>query len=163
MTPPATSIASRAEPLLDLATAESIAEGLAAVAAPTAAPPTSGERTYELLVRTERFDAWRIHWPPGSGLDAHDHGGSIGAFVVVAGELDERRIRGDGSSARHLRTPQSGVAGVADDEVHAVHNRHTHTATSIHVYSPPLGSMAFYRDDGDGGLTVDRVEGVDGR
>ncbi len=47
------------------------------------------ERTYELLLATESYDAWLIHWPVGTGLEAHDHGGSTGAFAVVSGVLDE--------------------------------------------------------------------------
>ncbi len=68
-----------------------IAAGLAAVSMPweltSGTVPT--ERCYELLLSTDSYDAWLIHWPPGTGIEAHDHGGSTGAFAVVSGVLDE--------------------------------------------------------------------------
>ena len=68
-----------------------IAAGLAAVAMPweLTRAANSTERAYELLLATETYDAWLIHWPVGTGLEAHDHGGSTGAFAVVSGVLDE--------------------------------------------------------------------------
>src|SRR4029077_7049707 len=66
-----------------------IAAGLAAVAMPweLTRVANSTERAYELLLATETYDAWLIHWPVGTGLEAHDHGGSTGAFAVVSGVL----------------------------------------------------------------------------
>jgi len=46
------------------------------------------------------------------------------------------------------------------DHVHAVVNRGEAGATSVHVYSPPLSSMSFYRESADGGYEVDRVDQV---
>ena len=42
--------------------------------------------------------------------------------------------------------------------VHAVTNRASLPATSVHVYSPPLRSMGFYRADDEGQLVLERVE-----
>ena len=74
-----------------------IAAGLAAVSIPweMATGTTPTERCYELLLSTDQYDAWLIHWPTGTGLEAHDHGGSVGAFAVVSGVLDED-VRHDG-------------------------------------------------------------------
>jgi len=98
-----------------------------------------------------------IHWPAGTGLDAHDHGGSTGAFAVVAGELEEHTPVGDAWVSRRV------VAGrcVSFDgaHVHAVVNPGPGAATSVHVYSPPLRSMAFYRPDA-GTLVLDRIDEV---
>ena len=51
------------------------------------------ERQFQLLIATDVYDAWLVHWPVGTGLDLHDHGGSAGAFAVVAGDLDEDVVR----------------------------------------------------------------------
>ena len=74
------------EPLVSV-----IAAGLAAVSMPweLTGETSPTERTYELLLATDTYDAWLIHWPVGTGLEAHDHGGSTGAFAVVSGVLDE--------------------------------------------------------------------------
>lgn len=130
-----------AEPLI-----VSIARGLAEVALPweLATGHTPSDRTFELLLTTERYDAWLIHWPAGTGLEAHDHGGSGGAFAVVHGSLDE-----DVHDAGATRTRRWGVGEVAcfdADHVHPVINRGDVGTTSVHVYSPPLSTMRFYRD-----------------
>lgn len=137
-----------------------IAAGLASVSVPwemaTGTQPT--ERCYELLLATDRYDAWLIHWPPGTGLEAHDHGGSEGAFTVVSGALEED-VHRDGVTV----TRRVGVGETRrfdDRHVHAVHNRGDVGATSVHVYSPPLSAMSFYATGGAGALVVDRLENV---
>ena len=110
------------------------------------------------MLSTEQYDAWLIHWPTGTGLDAHDHGGSIGAFAVVSGVLDED-VHVDGvDHTRRLRAGESVT--FAGDHVHAVINRGETGATSVHVYSPPLRSMSFYSGSPASGRTVDRVRAV---
>jgi hypothetical protein len=137
-----------------------IAEGLAAVAVPweLATGRAPDQREYELILSTDVYDAWLIHWPVGIGLDAHDHGGSIGAFAVVSGVLDEDTIDGDLTVTRRV------VAGSAvhfdGDHVHAVVNRGAVGATSVHVYSPPLRTMGFYRATDRGALVIERVDGI---
>ena len=138
-----------------------IAAGLAAVSMPweltSGTVPT--ERCYELLLSTDSYDAWLIHWPPGTGIEAHDHGGSTGAFAVVSGVLDE-----DVDDGRSHHDPPPLHAGESvvfrGDHVHAVVNRGDVGATSVHVYSPPLRSMAFYGASPDGDRIVERVEQV---
>jgi hypothetical protein len=116
------------------------------------------ERRYELLLETELYDAWLIHWPPGTGLDAHDHGGSSGAFAVVSGVLEETVAAGAATSTR--RVAEGQVVWFGGDHVHAVANGGDVGATSVHVYSPPLRTMGFYRSD-IGSLTLDRTDDVD--
>ena len=137
-----------------------IAAGLAAVAMPweLTRAANSTERAYELLLATETYDAWLIHWPVGTGLEAHDHGGSTGAFAVVSGVLDEDVERDGETVTRRVPAGQSVTFG--GDHVHAVVNRGEAGATSVHVYSPPLSSMSFYRESADGGYEVDRVDQV---
>jgi hypothetical protein len=42
--------------------------------------------------------------------------------------------------------------------VHAVSNRTTRPATSVHVYSPPLSSMAYFEEEVGGSLRATRAE-----
>ena len=141
-----------------------IAAGLAAVSMPweltgeLTGAACSTERSYELLLATETYDAWLIHWPVGTGLEAHDHGGSTGAFAVVSGVLDEDVERDGETVTRRVGVGESIAFG--GDHVHAVVNRGATGATSVHVYSPPLSSMSFYRESADGGYEVDRVDQV---
>ena len=135
-----------------------IATDLAAHALPweLATGTTPVDRCYRQLVSTDEYDAWLIHWPAGAGLDAHDHGGSWGAFSIVDGSLDED-VEVDG--ALLTRTVSTGRTVSFDpSHVHAVVNRSSRGATSVHVYSPPLHSMQFFADDGTGARVVDRIE-----
>ena len=76
-----------------------------------------------MLLSTDLYDAWLIHWPAGTGLEPHDHGGSTGAFAVVSGVLDED-IEVDGvTSTRRLHSGEHVV--FEGDHVHAVVNRGT--------------------------------------
>jgi predicted metal-dependent enzyme (double-stranded beta helix superfamily) len=118
---------------------------------------TATEREYELLLETDHYDAWLIHWPPGTGLEAHDHGGSAGAFAIVSGVLDEDVVESDTVWSRRFVEGES--VAFDDHHVHAVVNRSDAPATSVHVYWPPLRSMRFHGDDLDG--RVERVGAVD--
>jgi mannose-6-phosphate isomerase-like protein (cupin superfamily) len=138
-----------------------VAERLAAAVRPweLAAGTSPDERQYALLTATDLYDAWLIYWPPGTGLEPHDHGGSSGAFAVVTGTLDEDTIL-DGGTATTRVGPGDSVT-FDGSHVHAVSNRSDAPVTSVHVYSPPLRAMGYYRRGDDGTLVLNRVDGVD--
>src|SRR5438270_11727550 len=54
---------------------------------------TEGRRWHQRLYRDRRVDLWLISWLPSQGTELHDHGGSAGAFTVLAGELAEAVCR----------------------------------------------------------------------
>ena len=113
------------------------------------------ERCYEQILATDVYEVWVIYWPTGGALDLHDHGGSAGAFAVVAGRLDEAHLEHGRMVERQLVPGES--VGFSARHVHAVANRSSEPATSVHVYSPPLGPMGFYERDDDGRLVeIDR-------
>ena len=117
-------------------------------------PPRS--RQYERILATEAYDAWLIYWPPGTSIDSHDHGDSIGAFAVVSGALEEDVVV-DGTTV--TKTINAGESlFLPANHVHAVSNRTGWAATSVHVYAPPLRSMGFYRADDAGRLVLERIE-----
>jgi hypothetical protein len=98
---------------LDPAALADIARGLATAIA--VAPPVSsadGRRWWRLLA-TDQFDAWLIDWPTGEAVEPHDHGGSAGAFAVIAGELTELVIEGDTTT-----TTRVGAGGTRQVERH---------------------------------------------
>jgi predicted metal-dependent enzyme (double-stranded beta helix superfamily) len=97
-----------------------------------------------LLVH-DSYEVWVIGWPPEHRTTPHDHGGSVGALAVVEGELVERAD--DQAGASQLRSLGPGdVIALPADVVHDVGTLHAGSATSIHVYSPPLSTMTFYED-----------------
>jgi hypothetical protein len=126
---------------------EDIAAGLARSVTPQLLPPREERRWSRLLV-TYSYDAWLIGWPPGTGLDLHDHGGSQGALCVVRGTLDESRlVRGSGGGVAARRLTAGTASSFGPHHVHAIHNTSPDIeALSVHVYSPPLSTMNFVDD-----------------
>jgi Cysteine dioxygenase type I len=131
-----------------------IAAGLATVTVPwelaNGEAPT--ERRYHRVLATEAYEAWVICWPAGEALDMHDHGGSAGAFSVVSGHLDEATVEAGETVVRSIAAGQTVSFG--SSRVHAVVNRGSALATSVHVYSPPLSSMVYYQHADDGQLVA---------
>jgi hypothetical protein len=138
--------------LLDMAAryAQEIAELL-----PTADPSLT-ERSYELLELTDVLEIWAIHWPKDRGLELHDHGGSSGALWVVSGTLQEHSV-GQGGGLLRRSIEVGGGSAFGPRYIHDVTNAADTPATSIHVYSPPMPSMTFYRQEGSD-LVVNRAE-----
>ena len=112
--------------------------------------PATGRRWYKLLDRTADFELWVIQWPHDTGLVLHDHGGSAGAFYVTGGVLEETSTNLPGLRLhRRLLSPYQGKS-FGREYVHSVRNPKTMPATSVHAYSPPLASMAFYEQSSTG-------------
>lgn len=102
-------------------------------------------RRYARLADTPRYDAWLIAWSPGSGLELHDHSGSLGAVAVVTGKLVEVSTNLRWRLPVRTRVASAGgVFGIAATCVHEVTNPGPGDALSVHVYSPPLRSMTFF-------------------
>jgi hypothetical protein len=119
--------------------------------------PATGRRWYKLLDRTADFELWVIQWPHDTGLVLHDHGGSAGAFYVTGGVLEETSTNLPGLRLhRRLLSPYQGKS-FGPDYVHSVRNPRTMPATSVHAYSPPLASMAFYEQSSTGLVASRRV------
>jgi|HubBroStandDraft_1064217.scaffolds.fasta_scaffold184328_2 predicted metal-dependent enzyme (double-stranded beta helix superfamily) len=105
------------------------------------------ERSWRQIECDPAFEAWLIAWPPGGGIDLHDHGPSRGAFVVVEGVLTEAAPARDRHGRFELRRRRIGSGHAVSFEpghVHDVANEGVRSALSLHVYSPRLTSMTFY-------------------
>jgi mannose-6-phosphate isomerase-like protein (cupin superfamily) len=129
---------------LDDALLEQIAAGIAA------SPLWQGQIEHDPLARpsirlvvTESYEVWLIGWSPGQSVELHDHGDAAGAFAVVEGELVEVVVDADRDLRRHV-IAVGGSRTVPVGQIHDVLNLSEATATSIHVYSPPLSTMTHY-------------------
>ncbi|MFL6163408.1 MAG: cysteine dioxygenase [Jatrophihabitantaceae bacterium] len=115
---------------------------------------TEAERWHQRLYRDRRVDLWLISWLPSQGTDLHDHGGSAGAFTVLAGELAEAVHQpAPAGTLLEVARRAGDSAGFGPHYVHDVRNRSDQPAVSVHAYSPPLTSMSFYDLDAGGALT----------
>lgn len=100
------------------------------------------QRWHQRVYRDRRMDVWLISWLPCQGTELHDHGGSSGAFSVLAGVLTEAVVSGGVVRDRPRRTGDS--VGFGPHYVHDVRNLSDSPAVSVHAYSPPLTSMTYY-------------------
>ncbi|MFD4170512.1 cysteine dioxygenase [Streptomyces albidoflavus] len=129
-------------------------------------------RTWLRLDGPGGSEAWLIGWPPGTGTDWHDHGGSYGAFATASGSLREdslaHRLPTEGKTGttltlpegvdrtRELSPPQGRALG--PHHVHQVRNTAGHThAVSVHAYYPPLPLMRRYSRSGQE-LRLEQIE-----
>jgi Cysteine dioxygenase type I len=120
----------------------------------------TSRRWYVRLAWSTEHEVWLLGWTAGQAVDLHDHGESAGSFVVTEGALCEEHVAGAG--VRRVRYEQGAVCSFAAGHVHTVWDPGPGPATSIHAYSPPLRSMAFYAREPGMGLRRTRVERVEG-
>jgi predicted metal-dependent enzyme (double-stranded beta helix superfamily) len=112
-------------------------------------------RWYTRLTVGDGWEAWLLTWLPGQGTDLHDHGGSSGAFTVLAGELQE--LTPDGTdparlTARGLRAPQ--IRAFGPSHIHQVIGVGDTAAASLHVYGPALSVMNRYTLEAERGPVI---------
>jgi hypothetical protein len=128
--------------------------------------PGPDQRTWLPLDAGPGTRAWLISWPAGTGTGWHDHGGSSGAMVAVAGELTERSIEApaqhDYGQPLHLPGGEGNVRALragtgrafGGQHIHEVTNEGTETAYSLHVYAPDLPLMRHYAVSGQSLILV---------
>ena len=102
------------------------------------------ERWHVRLLRDERVDVWLISWTTDQGTQLHDHGGSVGAYTVVSGELSEASWDPITGQLAERRVSVGDAIAFGASYVHDVRNVRSKTAVSVHAYSPPLTHMNFY-------------------
>jgi predicted metal-dependent enzyme (double-stranded beta helix superfamily) len=102
-------------------------------------------RWFTLLDTTCDYQVWLLSWLPGQSTGIHDHGGSVGAFAVVAGVLTERSaVPGRGTPCPPMTLAGGQVRSFGPAHIHDVSNAGPAPAISIHVYAPALEVMRRY-------------------
>lgn len=102
------------------------------------------ERWHVRLHHDADVDVWLISWTEEQGTQLHGHGGSSGAFTVVAGELEELVWDPAARDLDETTRTRGDVVAFGPGYVHDVRNVRPTTAVSVHVYSPPLERMDFF-------------------
>jgi hypothetical protein len=111
------------------------------------------ERWFTRVAADDDLDVWLIGWDSFQGVELHDHGGSVGVLYVVDGTLQETSAVRSGHGRLTEQTLPAGTArSFGGDHVHRVVNPTARPATSLHLYSPPLAVMEFYRPGVAGSL-----------
>ena len=95
-------------------------------------------RTHSLVYEGPEFNVWLIEWPPGTGLDWHDHDGSDATIDVLEGILSEQmRAAPHGPTWERFWLPGKRYS-MAASLSHKVLNETPLRAVTLHTYSPPL-------------------------
>jgi hypothetical protein len=95
------------------------------------------------LWRDEHSEAWLLGWLDEQETGFHDHDRSAGGVHVIEGALAEDRLTLGGPHA--TRVVAAGQSFSFDTQhIHRMSHHGTVPALSLHVYSPPLGSMGSY-------------------
>jgi predicted metal-dependent enzyme (double-stranded beta helix superfamily) len=105
---------------------------------------------------TDAVEVWLLSWLPGQESPLHDHGGSSGAFTVLAGALDETVVSRTNASRDHLWV-RGPLRSFGEHHIHRVGNDGDLPAVSLHAYRPTLSSMRRF-DRGRDGLVLRAVE-----
>jgi hypothetical protein len=110
---------------------------LAEIAAGLAQSLGAADRVHrepQLLLRTRRYAAWRLDWPPGAAWDCNDR--DPGVLHVVRGELLERwtHLLHLDSNERVVRAGDSIALG--GSLTSHIENRSDDAAVLVHVASP---------------------------
>jgi hypothetical protein len=104
------------------------------------------ERWFARVVAEADHDVWLIGWDSFQGVELHDHGGAAGVLYVVEGALQETwAVRGRPGRLTDSTMHAGTARAFGADHVHRVVNPTARPTTSLHVYSPPLVTMDFYR------------------
>jgi Cysteine dioxygenase type I len=101
-------------------------------------------RNYEHLVVAADHEVLLICWDVGQMTLLHDHGSSVGAFMVVEGSLLEDFGRAGSSSLRQRRIPRGRTRSFGPGYVHNLTNPGPGLVTSIHAYSPRITMLNYY-------------------
>jgi len=123
---------------------EAIASGLARVAVPWELRADDDRPAVELVLSTDRYDAWVVHWPPGSLLDVRPLHRATCAVAIVSGTLDEESVdepvgerpEAASSDLDHLHDGRSRF--ISSTSPRTLVNGSGRVVTSVHVHSPPL-------------------------
>lgn len=110
------------------------------------------ERLYVRLHLDDHLEVWLICWSQRQDTGFHDHDRSRGAVAVVGGALAERRLAVGGPPPPTSIHPTGASFSFGATHIHDVSQAGASVATSLHVYSPPLGEMGFYEVAADGML-----------
>jgi quercetin dioxygenase-like cupin family protein len=119
------------------------------------------ERSWEVIGRTDEYEAWLIGWPPGGRVRFHDHGRSGGSVLVLEGSLLELTPvvrRHEVLRLERHRYTTGGLLEFGPGHVHDLVNDGDAFAVSLHVYSPRLESMTYF-DLGPRGIVERETRG----
>jgi cysteine dioxygenase len=112
--------------------------------------PQPEEHSYgrKVLFANDYLEVILVHLPAFTATRIHDHGQSIGAALVLEGQLTNTLYSQDESGSIHpyeeqcVEKDQLFIA--AHNQIHQMINLKDKRTVSLHVYAPPLSGIQVY-------------------
>lgn len=112
--------------------------------------PQPNELPYgrKVLYASEDVEVILVHLPANADTRIHDHGESIGAALVLEGQLINAIYqKDDAGHARPIgeqRTHSDELFLAERNQIHQMRNPHPERVVSLHLYTPPLNGVQVY-------------------
>lgn len=98
---------------------------------------------------SEDIEVIVLHFPNHSATNIHDHGDSIGCGIVVEGELTEFSYKFNKEEKLELisesRVSENEFFHISEQHIHAMANDKDERLITLHVYSPPLHGVKYFK------------------
>ncbi|MCP1358530.1 cysteine dioxygenase [Aneurinibacillus migulanus] len=111
--------------------------------------PTSLSYGRNVIYHSKDIEVIVLHFPNHSITDIHDHGDSIGCGIVVEGELTEFSYVINKEGTPELVSKSSArekeFFHISERHIHAMANEKDERLITLHVYSPPLNGIKYFK------------------
>ncbi len=118
----------------------------------------AGQRHFARLVHDDDHEVFVISWMDDHDTGFHDHGSSCGAVHVAEGGIFEERLGFASGHLERLVGPGETIRFAAS-YIHRFRPKDGIPTVTIHVYSPPLGTIGAYHQGADGALIRTPIDG----
>lgn len=105
-----------------------------------------------VIYRNSELEVIVINLPPDNETSIHDHGQSIGCAMVLEGKLQNciYRLNGQKSKLCSSYFVHEGDSLISTPGlIHKMMNTSSDRMVSLHVYSPPLQDMTFFKEESE--------------
>jgi cysteine dioxygenase len=102
----------------------------------------------KVLYASEDVELILVHLPANADTRIHDHGQSVGAALVLEGQLINviyhKDHAGHASPIGEQRAHSDELFLAERNQIHQMRNPHSERVVSLHLYSPPLSGVQVY-------------------
>ena len=110
--------------------------------------------TRNLIYSNSLFEVMLLCWGPGQETPVHDHDSSKCWVYALSGSITEKIyqkkiIEIDTRTPSKMFNLTEGDSNFIEDEigVHSIHNFSQNKAMSLHIYSPPIKTCRYFKED----------------
>ncbi|MDF2652993.1 MAG: cysteine dioxygenase [Paenibacillus sp.] len=102
----------------------------------------------KVLYGNTNFEVILVHLPAFCTTRIHDHGESIGAALVLEGQLINTLFKSNDAGSvqpyEHQHVMKDELFIATRKQIHQMSNPHAEKVVSLHIYAPPLNNVQVY-------------------